>query len=96
MALFHVDSDDLTAKSMVVRQSVEQIRSEVTAMQNNLTQLQSSWTGSAANNFQALIADWHATQLKVEASLESINTALAGAATSYADAEDRNTRLFTN
>lgn len=94
MAIFHVDSDDLAVKSMAVRSSIGQIRSEVTAMQNNLAELQTTWTGAASANFQALIGDWHATQLRVEASLEGINAALSDAAMSYAEAEERNTRLF--
>jgi len=40
------------------------------------------------------MADWRNTQLRVEASLESINAALSMAATQYAQAEEANTRLF--
>ncbi|MBG0740409.1 WXG100 family type VII secretion target [Paeniglutamicibacter antarcticus] len=95
MAEFHVNSDDLALKSQAVRGSIDQIRSEVDAMQRNLMDLQSSWTGAAASNFQLLLTDWRSTQLRVEASLESINHALAMAATQYAEAEDANTRLFS-
>ncbi|MFI5085358.1 MAG: WXG100 family type VII secretion target [Actinomycetales bacterium] len=95
MVQFHVDSDDLAVKSLAVRSSIGQIRSEVAAMQNNLAELQDTWTGSASAGFQALMADWRATQLRVEESLEGINTALSSAAMAYADAEERNTRLFT-
>ncbi len=94
MAEFHVNSDDLALKSQAVKGSIDQIRAEVDAMQRNLLDLQSSWTGAAATNFQSLITDWRGTQLRVEASLESISRALASAATQYAQAEDANTRLF--
>lgn len=95
MAQFNVNSDDLALKSSAVKGSVDRIRMEVDAMKRNLLDLQSTWTGSAATNFQALLQEWHATELKVEASLESINAALSMAATQYAQAEDANTRMFT-
>ncbi len=95
MAQFNVNSDDLALKSTAVKGSIERIRMEVDAMQRNLLELQSTWTGSAATNFQSLLQEWHATELKVEASLESINGALSMAANHYADAEAANTRMFT-
>ncbi|ALE04929.1 type VII secretion protein [Arthrobacter sp. ERGS1:01] len=95
MAQFNVNSDDLALKSTAVRGSVDRIRMEVDAMKRNLADLQTTWTGTASSNFQALLAEWHATQLRVEASLESINAALSTAATQYAQAEEANTRMFT-
>ncbi len=94
MAQFHVNSDDLAAKSQAVKFSIDQLRAEVDTMQRNLLDLQGSWSGPAATNFQTLMADWRSTQLRVEASLESINAALSMAATQYAQAEEANTRLF--
>ncbi|MCZ2402590.1 WXG100 family type VII secretion target [Paenarthrobacter sp. Z7-10] len=94
MPQFNVNSDELASKSQAVRGSIDQLRAEVDRMQRNLLDLQSSWTGSAANNFQSLISDWRSTQVRVEVSLESINTALATAATQYAQAEEANTRMF--
>lgn len=95
MAQFNVDSEVLQLKSSAVRGSVERIRTEVETMQRGLQELQGSWTGAAATTFQGLIIDWRGTQLKVETSLESINTALSTAATQYAQAEQANTRMFT-
>ncbi len=95
MAQFNVNSDDLALKSTAVKGSVDRIRLEVDAMKRNLLDLQSTWTGTAATNFHALMQEWHATELRVEASLESINNALSMAATQYAQAEDANTRMFT-
>ncbi len=40
MAEFHVNSDDLALKSHAVKGSIDQIRSEVDAMQRNLMDLQ--------------------------------------------------------
>lgn len=95
MAQFNVNSDELAVKSTAVKGSVDRIRMEVDAMKRNLADLQATWTGTAANNFQLLLQEWHATELRVEASLESINAALSMAATQYAQAEDANTRMFT-
>ncbi|WP_186758967.1 WXG100 family type VII secretion target [Arthrobacter alpinus] len=95
MAIFNVNSDDLAIKSTAVKASVDRIRMEVDAMKRNLLDLQGTWTGSAATNFQALLHEWHSTQIRVEASLESINSALSMAATQYSQAEDANTRMFT-
>ncbi|MFC8302749.1 WXG100 family type VII secretion target [Specibacter sp. NPDC057265] len=95
MAQFNVNSDDLALKSTAVRGSVDRIRLEVDAMRRNLLELQSTWTGAAASSFQALLQEWHATEMKVEASLESINGALSLAAVQYAQAEEANTRMFT-
>ncbi|MGA7207051.1 MAG: WXG100 family type VII secretion target [Specibacter sp.] len=95
MAQFNVNSDDLAVKSTAVKGSVDRIRMEVDSMKRNLMDLQGTWTGTAATNFQALLQEWHATQIRVEASLESINSALSTAATQYAQAEEANTRMFT-
>ena len=59
-----------------------------------LEELQATWRGSAASNFHALVLEWALTQGKVEASLASINVALASAATSYAEVEQGNTQRF--
>jgi 6 kDa early secretory antigenic target len=63
-------------------------------MQAGLRELESLWTGSASANFQQLVSDWRATQLKVEESLASINAALAQASQQYAQAEEANARMF--
>jgi hypothetical protein len=41
------------------------------------------------------VTEWTLTQGKVEASLASINTALASAASTYAQAEQGNTQRFS-
>lgn len=95
MAVFHVDSEALAAKSSAVQGTIGRIQSEVNTMQSGLNELEALWTGQAAANFQQLIADWRSTQLKVEESLTAINAALAQASQQYASAEEANTRLFT-
>ncbi|MGF9661306.1 WXG100 family type VII secretion target [Arthrobacter crystallopoietes] len=94
MAVFHVDSEALNAKSMAVQGTIGRLQSEVNTMQAGLRELESLWTGSASANFQQLVSDWRATQLKVEESLASINAALAQASQQYAQAEEANARMF--
>lgn len=94
MAVFHVDSEALNAKSMAVQGTIGRLQAEVNSMQAGLRELESLWTGSASANFQQLVSDWRATQLKVEESLASINAALAQASQQYAQAEEANARMF--
>ncbi|GLB69511.1 WXG100 family type VII secretion target [Arthrobacter mangrovi] len=94
MAVFHVDSEALNAKSMAVQGTIGRLQAEVNTMQAGLRELESLWTGSASANFQQLVSDWRATQLKVEESLASINAALAQASQQYAQAEEANARMF--
>ena len=95
MAVFHVDSDALMAKSGAVQGTIDRLRGEVEAMQQGLRELESLWTGAAASTFQQLVAEWRITQQRVEESLVSINGALNRAAIHYSEAEAANTRLFT-
>jgi 6 kDa early secretory antigenic target len=77
-----------------VQGTIGRLQSEVNTMQAGLRELESLWTGSASANFQQLVSDWRATQLKVEESLASINAALAQASQQYAQAEEANARMF--
>lgn len=95
MSIISVDTELLQLKSTEIRSTVERISSDVQAMKHGLDELQATWKGSAATNFQSLIAEWTLTQNKVEASLASINAALASAAASYLQTEQGNTQRFT-
>ena len=95
MSIISVDTDLLQAKSANVKATVDRISADVQAMKHGLDELQATWRGSAATNFQALIAEWTLTQGKVEASLASINLALSSAADTYAQAELGNTQRFS-
>lgn len=94
MAIFQVDSDDLMNKSSAVQGSISRLQGEVNTMEANLRQLQNSWRGQAANNFQEVLTQWRATQLRVEESLASIQTALTAASRHYTDAEHANATMF--
>jgi WXG100 family type VII secretion target len=94
MSVISVDTELLQLKASNVKTTVERISADVQAMKMGLEELQATWRGSAASNFHALVLEWALTQSKVEASLASINVALASAATSYAEVEQGNTQRF--
>jgi early secretory antigenic target protein ESAT-6 len=94
MAVFSVDSDAVLSTTAAVRGTIDRLQGETQAMLAQLTQLQSSWTGSAAVAFQSVIDQWRVTQRQVEDSLAGINAALAAAGRQYADAEQATTNLF--
>ncbi|MDQ0754111.1 WXG100 family type VII secretion target [Arthrobacter sp. B3I4] len=94
MSIISVDTELLQLKSANVQATVERISADVQAMKRGLDELQTSWRGAAATNFQALLAEWALTQGKVEASLASINLALNSAAANYAQAELNNAQRF--
>jgi WXG100 family type VII secretion target len=94
MSRFEVDSVQVGAAAGAVTGSVASITAEVDRMMRNLLELQGSWKGQAAGQFQVVVEDWRATQERVKASLEQISSALAVAATNYADVEQSNARMF--
>lgn len=94
MSIISVDTEILQSKSANVKATVDRVSADVQAMKRGLDELQSSWHGSAASNFQALITEWSLTQARVEASLASINLALCSAAANYAQTELNNARRF--
>ena len=94
MTRYQVDSEAVFTATGAVRGTISRIQSEVQAMHGQLSSLQSSWTGDAALAFQSVVADWNATQLRVEESLNAINSALGQAGQQYADIESANARLF--
>ena len=91
---FEVDSALVAQAAGAVRASGAALHTEVAAMLRHLTELQSCWRGGAAASFEGLLAEWRATQVHVESSLDRISVALDSAARQYADAELAATRLF--
>ena len=94
MTRYQVDSDAVIATTSTARGYIGRIQGEVAGLQGQLVALQGSWTGSAASAFQALVADWSATQQRVEQSLGALTEALAHAGQHYAEIEHQNARLF--
>lgn len=91
---YEVDSEQVARASAAAGSSVAAIRAEVGALLRHLTDLQSGWRGGAATAFTAVLADWTATQHRVEESLDQITAALGTAAQQYDAAEQQATRLF--
>ncbi|QGQ20279.1 WXG100 family type VII secretion target [Cellulomonas sp. JZ18] len=96
MSRYEVDAAHLDGSAAAVMARAATIQAEVAGMQRQLTELQASWRGGAAGAFSALVAEWTATQARVEQSLAQIATAMQSAARTYADAEAHAARLFTH
>lgn len=94
MTRYQVDSEAVLTATGAVRATIGRLQSEVTGLHGQLTQLQSSWTGEAANAFTSVVAEWRSTQQRVEENLATINQALTHAAQQYAEIEAANARLF--
>lgn len=94
MSRFEVDSARVAQASAAVNASVASINTEVDRMMRNLLDLQSSWRGTAATQFQGVVGEWRATQERVRQSLEDISAALQAAGQQYAEVEQANTRMF--
>lgn len=94
MTRYQVDSDAVLSATGAVRTSISRIQGEVGALHAQLTNLQSSWTGEAATAFGSVVAEWKATQQRVEENLAAINQTLSQAAQQYAEIESANARLF--
>ena len=94
MAVFTVDSSQISASAMRVSVLSNEIRSQVQTMIADLQALEGSWTGAAQANFQTCVASWQATQAQVEASLDTIGSHMQIAAQSYEDAEAASAGLF--
>ena len=94
MAIYSVDSDQVLSATATVRGTMDRIQGDTQAMLAQLTQLQSSWTGTAAGAFHGVIDQWRGVQLQVEESLGTIGAALATAGQQYAEAEQFSASLF--
>jgi len=94
MTRYQVDSDAVLGAESALRASAGRLQSEVNGMVAQLVTLQDSWTGQAASAFQGVLADWRATQQRVEESLAGLTHALGRAGQHYAEAEQANASLF--
>ncbi|MFJ6418428.1 WXG100 family type VII secretion target [Paeniglutamicibacter sp. NPDC091659] len=95
MSTFAANTSEMQLRSMAVQATIERVRAEVNSMTASLQDLQGTWQGAASANFQSVVADWRATQIRVEESLNAIGTALNRASVHYEEAETANTHLFT-
>ncbi len=95
MPIYQVDSEQVALAAANAANTANEVRSSVALMMAQLQALQGSWVGAAAASFQEVIAGWHATQIQVESSLDSVSAALSQASATYSDAEGAATALFS-
>ena len=95
MSRYEVDSAQVAQAAASVQARAGTIRCEVAAMHRQLADLQGSWRGAAASAFTGVLADWSATEARLDASLEQIVAAMHAAARTYAEAETQASRLFS-
>ncbi len=94
MSHYEVDVAQLAQTATAVQQRSASIQGEVAAMHRQLADLQSVWKGAAAAAFTGVVADWSATQAKVEQSLAAVAQAMRVASQAYDQAEAAASRLF--
>ena len=94
MAHFSVDSEQVLAANAAIQNTISRLSQESDTLHLQLHNLQSSWTGMAANSFQELALRWRTTAAAVDAQLAELGNALSIAAAQYAEIEYSNQRLF--
>lgn len=94
MAHFSVDSEQVMAANASIQNTISKLGHEADSLLSQLQNLQSSWTGVAANSFQDLVVRWRATATAVDSQLGELGSALGIAAAQYAEIEYANQRLF--
>lgn len=94
MSVFTVDTDAVLAANNAARATMQRLQADSSTLMAQLTQLQSSWVGTASNAFQGCAEQWRTAAMQVEQVLESIGTALGSAATQYSDADQYSASLF--
>ena len=94
MSQYQVDVAQLAQAATAVQQRSAAIEADVAAMHRQLADLQAGWRGAAAAAFAAVVADWSATQQRVEQSLAQIAQAMRVASQAYDEAERAASRLF--
>ena len=94
MVMYSVDSDAVLTATTAIRATGDRLQGETASMLAQLTQLQTTWTGSASVAFQSVVDRWRAAQLEVEAALVDISGALSVAGQHYAETELNAANLF--
>ncbi|KQZ22689.1 WXG100 family type VII secretion target [Microbacterium sp. Root553] len=94
MSVFTVDTEAVGAAQSAAMATMQRVQSESAVLMSQLSQLQSSWVGTASAAFQSCADQWRGAQLHVEQALESIGHSLGSAATQYADADQYSASLF--
>ena len=96
MSIISVDTELLQLKSANVQATVDRISADVQAMKRGLDELQGIVAGHPPPPISRRSSrNGPSRRDRVEASLASINMALASAAATYAQAEQGNTQRFS-
>ncbi|MBK8470311.1 MAG: WXG100 family type VII secretion target [Candidatus Phosphoribacter sp.] len=93
---FTVDTERIHAASGDITRIAGDIEQSVAAMSARLQAMSGSWTGTAANEFQAVMTEWRAIQARVREDLVTIGQLTARAGTSYQQTEDAVRGLFAH
>ena len=94
MSTFSVDSDAVLATTAAMRGSIDRLEAESAALLSQLSQLQGSWTGTAAAAFSGSAENWRSMHQQLTLALADLSGALGVAGRQYADVEQASTSLF--
>ncbi|MDO4258089.1 MAG: WXG100 family type VII secretion target [Actinomycetaceae bacterium] len=94
MPIFTVDSERLSQSAGQIAATAERIRAEVATMTSDLLEMQDTWTGGAQISFAECFAQWQASQVQMDAALDSIGMALSSASEAYTSAETQSASFF--
>ncbi len=93
---FTVDTERIHAASSDMTTIAGEIESSVGAMHSRLTSLEGAWTGTAATEFQAVVAEWAALQQRLRGDLAQIAELTARAGSTYQSTEDGVRGMFAH
>ena len=81
----------MTKAAQSVRQTVEEITSEMRALESNLPPVANAWKGQASAAFLQLMERMQADSAKLTQALDAIGEALSSNTTNYTQVEEQNT-----
>jgi WXG100 family type VII secretion target len=93
---FTVDTDRIHTASADIGRIAGDIESSVAEMTGRLSTLSSSWTGTAATEWQSVLTEWRGLQTRLREDLVTIGQLTARAGTSYQQTEDSVRGLFVH
>jgi len=95
MADYKIDSEQLRSSAGKVGTQSKDIMERIRAVQTEVQNTKSFWTGQANNNYERLMQQWKAAADKVQAALDDTVQALNAAAQDYASTEQQNASRFS-
>ena len=85
----------MTKAAQSVRQTVEEITSEMRALESNLAPVANAWKGQASAAFLQLMERMQADSAKLTQALDAIGEALSSNTTNYTQVEEQNTSVIS-